>query len=161
MAETSRRARWRIGHLVVAVAASAFVLALLKFPQEYALPMVAVAGFLVIGACVVAAIINATSDRRSNRPGQSRSTPGGWMVAAAPVAVLMGLGFTELERHPFAVLPALLVVATMLLILFTWLTASDKPGPAFWRLAMKNLGVTLVVIVASLVVAAWMTDFRG
>jgi hypothetical protein len=164
MAETIRRSRWRIGHLVGGVAASAFVLALVKFPQEYALPLVSVAGFLVIGSCVIAAIANETRDRSATRPGRSKPTVGGWMVAAAPVAVLVGLGFGGLERYPSAVLPTLLILMTLLIgsavLLVTWFTASDRPAPDFRRLARRNLSLMLVVIAATLVVVALMMD-RG
>jgi hypothetical protein len=57
MSETSRRSHLKVGHLLGVVAVSAFVLALLRFPQVYALPLVSVAGFVVIATCVVAAFV--------------------------------------------------------------------------------------------------------
>jgi hypothetical protein len=66
MARPARRSGWRIGHLVGSVAVSALVLALAIHPGENALAMVSAFGLLLIGTCVVAAIVKTTkSPRRS------------------------------------------------------------------------------------------------
>ena len=78
MGRKGRHSGLRIGHLVVAVVVSALVLALSMFPEDYALLMVAVAGLLVIGSCVVAAIVHRARVRRARRSSLAgRKAPGG------------------------------------------------------------------------------------
>ncbi len=64
MVSAPRRSGWRIGHLVVSVAASALVLAPGFHPEENAQGVVLAFGLVLIGSCVADAIARSTKSAR-------------------------------------------------------------------------------------------------
>jgi hypothetical protein len=101
MGRTIPRSGLRISHLLIVVAASAFMLVLLKSPLDYALPLVSAAGFLVIGSCLVAAIVHDARDRRVHGRGSPRLC---WLLTGMIVAILAMVGLILIPHLLFPML---------------------------------------------------------
>jgi hypothetical protein len=142
------------------VVAAAFVLALILLPASNGLILVSGAGFLVIGSCVTAAIVQGDRDRRPREEVRPTRATEGWVGAVVAVAVLGGLGTIVFEKSPRIVglgsFFLLCSVPTGLVVLIVTRIAVPEGPPdghedVFWRVARRNLGLTAVVIAVSLV----------